>query len=147
MKYEPIITEVGRGGTSGDAPCQSHTVIDDPTRSISNGGIGGICDNGPFFNTSLGGRWIRFVGKGGTRIPTSPVGIMHCGAFVGMWMNTSLPMTIGTSINVTACWFMYSRHFCFGFSESTRCSIMNCGDFYVYFLAPIGMCNGRYCTG
>ncbi|CAF0975990.1 unnamed protein product [Rotaria sp. Silwood1] len=81
------IYDVGNGGTSNDPPCSSYTVVNDPLRSIATSGIGGSCDNGPLFNTSIGGRWIRFIGTGGTTIPLTPPGIYHCGAFLAGWYN------------------------------------------------------------
>ncbi|CAF1224271.1 unnamed protein product [Rotaria sp. Silwood1] len=87
MLTTSTIYDVGNGGTSNDPPCSSYTVVNDPLRSIATSGIGGSCDNGPLFNTSIGGRWIRFIGTGGTTIPLTPPGIYHCGAFLAGWYN------------------------------------------------------------
>ncbi|CAF4915956.1 unnamed protein product, partial [Rotaria sp. Silwood2] len=60
------IFDIGNDGASGDPPCSSYTVVNDPSRNIATSGIGGSCDNGLLFNTNIGDRWIRFIGTGGT---------------------------------------------------------------------------------
>ncbi|CAF1260983.1 unnamed protein product [Rotaria sordida] len=61
--------------------------------------MGGSCDNGPLFNTSIGGRWIRFMGTGGTIIPMASPGTNHCGAYLAGWSNGTLPSIIGTIVS------------------------------------------------
>ncbi len=137
-----IIREVGDGGASGSPPCSSHTVINDPSRNMRSSGIGGTCDNGPFFNTSIGGRWIRFKGTGGTVMPHTSPGFNHCGSFLAGWYNGTLPLTEDTVVNGTVCFS----------GDASSCqfpiyiSIINCDYFYVYFLRPVEVCNARYCT-
>ncbi|UJR32804.1 hypothetical protein I4U23_020266 [Adineta vaga] len=138
----PIIYEVGEGGTSNDAPCSSHTVINDPLRNVAATGIGGTCDSGSFFDTSIGGRWIRFVGTGGTMIPMTPTGFMRCGAYLTVWFNGTLPSTSNAIVNTNACVDLQTGVCAF----PIEISIVKCIDFYVYFLRPLLMCNARYCT-
>ena len=138
-----IIYDVGNGGISSDPPCSSHTVIDDPLRNVNQPGTGGTCDDGPLFNTSIGGRWIRFIGTGGTMIPLSSPGVNHCGAYLAAWFNGSLPSTIGTISPGNICVESQTVVMC-GLVPNT--TVVNCGNFYVYFLQPFIMCNARYCT-
>lgn len=138
-----IIYDVGNGGISGDPPCSSHTVINDPSRNVNQSGIGGTCDNGPLFDTSIGGRWIRFLGTGGTMIPQSSPGANHCSAFLVAWSNASLPSTIGVISLANICVESQSIAMC---SITPNTKIVNCDSFYVYFLQPLIMCNARYCT-
>ncbi len=49
--------------------CYNYTTIDDPTRNI-NQGTGSNADQSYF---ASGPQWVRFVGSGGTEIPTSAV--------------------------------------------------------------------------
>ncbi|CAF4143813.1 unnamed protein product [Rotaria sp. Silwood2] len=93
-----MIFDVGNGGASGDPPCSSYTVVNDPMRNIATSGTGGTCDKGPLFNTSIGGRWIRFMGIGGTIIPLISPGVNHCGAFLVGWFNGTLPSIIETIV-------------------------------------------------
>ena len=139
----PIIYDVGNGGISGDPPCSSHTVVNDPVRNVNAPGMGGACDNGPLFNTSIGGRWIRFVGTGGTLVAQNSPGVNHCGAFLSTWFNGSLPSTIGTMSSGDICAASYIGPLC---QFAGNASVVNCGSFYVYFLPPLVLCNSRYCT-
>ncbi|CAF4994962.1 unnamed protein product, partial [Rotaria sp. Silwood1] len=93
------IYDVGNGGASDDPPCSSYTVVNDPSRNIATPGMGGACDNGPLFNTNIGGRWIRFMGKGGTIIPVTSPGMNHCSAYLSGWFNGTLPSTIEAIVN------------------------------------------------
>jgi hypothetical protein len=136
------IYDVGNGGISNDPPCSSHTVVNDPSRNVGTSGIGGACDNGPLFNTSIGGRWIRFLGTGGTMIPSTSPGRQHCSAYLAGWANVTLPSTNGTVANGTGC-FETIIAIC-GFQIDIE--IVNCNTFYVYFLPPLSFCNARYCT-
>ncbi|CAF3662663.1 unnamed protein product [Rotaria sp. Silwood1] len=52
------IYDVGDGEISNDTSCSSHTVVNDRSRNIATYGMDGSCDNGPLFNTCIGGRWI-----------------------------------------------------------------------------------------
>ncbi|CAM4941199.1 unnamed protein product [Rotaria socialis] len=137
------IYDVGNGGTSDDgSPCASYTIVNDPSRNIATSGIGGACDNGPLFNTTIGGRWIRFVGTGGIIIPLQSPGENHCGAFLAGWLNGALPTIIGVPVSGEVCFNVYGA-VCQGINFV---SIVNCDGFYVYFLPPMIMCNARYCT-
>ncbi|CAF1087863.1 unnamed protein product [Adineta ricciae] len=138
----PIIYEVGEGGASGHSPCTSYTVIDDPLRNVASPSIGGTCDTGPFFNTSIGGRWTRFVGTGGTMIPVTSVGTQHCGAYLTTWINGTLPTTSNVIVNSTVCTDGIAVP-CLG---QLPVSLIKCNTFYVYFLSPLPYCNARYCT-
>lgn len=133
---------MGNGGISGNPPCLSHTVVNDPSRNVNTGGMGGACDDGPLFNTSIGGRWIRFVGNGGTMIPSNSPGMQHCSAFLAGWSNITLPSIIETLANGIGC-FETLASIC-GYERDIK--IVNCGTFYVYFLVPLSFCNARYCT-
>jgi hypothetical protein len=140
----PIATiyEVGGGGISGGPPCSSYTVIDDPSRNTDKPGMGGTCDDGPLFNTNIGGRWVRFMGIGGTMIPPYSPGTQHCSAYLTGWSNMTLPSTTNTLVNGTVCFDAIVSE-CTFIMDMT---VVNCGSFYVYFLPPVQFCNARYCT-
>lgn len=134
--------EIGSGGDSGAWPCTSHTVINDPTRNMNTLGIGAPCDNGLFFNTTIGGRWIRFTGSGGTTIPNSSPGFNRCGAYMAGWSNSSPPAMYNSTIHGFACFDSIVAACIY----SVRISIINCNSFFVYFLPELLVCNARYCT-
>ncbi|CAF2570507.1 unnamed protein product [Rotaria sp. Silwood2] len=136
------VFDIGNGGASGDPPCSSYTVVNDPLRNIARYGMGGSCDNGPLFNTNIGGRWIRFIGTGGTIIPLTSPGMNHCGAYLTGWFNGTLPSTVGTIVSGNVC-FDAPNIIC---EISSSVSVTYCNSFYVYFLPPLILCNSRYCT-
>ncbi len=136
-----VVSSVSIGSQIG-APCTSYTTINDPTRNAAGTGIYSTCDNGPLFNTSNGGSWIRFEGTGGTTIPLTSPGMYHCGGFLSGWYNDTLPTTVGTVVDGFVC-FEINGHSCPFFMDV---SVVNCSGFYVYFLPPIIVCNARYCT-
>ena len=133
---------MGGGGASGGPPCSSYTVVNDPSRNVYTPGFGGTCDNGALFNTDIDGRWIRFMGTGGTIIPGNSLGINHCGSYLAGWYNGTLPGTAGTISNGTVCFDSIGSTCIFIRSAA----VANCDTFYVYFLPPVIVCNARYCT-
>ncbi|CAF3692411.1 unnamed protein product [Rotaria sp. Silwood1] len=136
-----LVSSISIGNQSG-LPCSSYTTIDDPSRNVAQSSLFGSCDNGSPFNASNGGSWIRFIGTGGTIIPLAAPAQGHCGAYVGGWFNGTLPTTVSSVGNGTACFSMNTVP-CF---LASSVSIINCGGFYVYFLPPVSVCNTRYCT-
>jgi hypothetical protein len=112
-------------------------------RNVNTPGIGGTCDDGPLFNTSIGGRWIRFIGTSGTIISLTSPGINHCGAYIPGWFNGTLPSTTEEVVSAEICFDMPIGPYC---NLVLNASVVNCGSFYTYFLPPVPICNGRYCT-
>ncbi|CAF0790865.1 unnamed protein product [Adineta steineri] len=137
-----IMTSSVSIGSQSGAPCSSYTTIDDPTRNVANSGMFGTCDEGPIFNSSNSGAWIRFVGSSGTIIALSPPGSNHCGDYGAIWLNSTLPTTVGTMINGTLCYDVDGGT-CYAIDTT---QILYCtGSFYIYFLSPVIFCNARYC--
>ena len=132
-------------GDQSGSPCSSstYTSINDPSRSYNFTNSHRTCDNGYPFITSNGGAWIRFEGSGGTNIPTWPIDINHCGGYLSIWSNTSLPTVMNASTNITLCYSNYLNS-CHLIQEAP---VVYCpGGYYVYFLRPVYFCNTRYCT-
>ena len=139
----PEIYEVGNGGGIDSIdPCSSHTVINDPTRNFNYTQAAGVCDDSPLFITSIGGRWIRFLGSGGTLLSSIILQHNRCGAYLPIWSNMTLPTIVNTITNGSACFHGYSIR-CFGDFDI---SVIKCTDFYAYFLPPVTLCKSRYCT-
>ncbi|CAF3692424.1 unnamed protein product [Rotaria sp. Silwood1] len=136
-----LVSSISIGNQSGP-PCSSYTTIDDPSRNIAQSSLYALCDRGSPFNTSNGGSWIRFIGTGGTILPLTAPAQGRCGAYMVGWFNGTLPTTVNTAVNGTACFSMNSVPCPF----SVFILVMNCSGFYVYFLPPAPACNGRYCT-
>lgn len=136
-----VVTSTISIGSQTGAPCSSYTTINDPTRNINYKG-GSACDRVSLFNATDGGSWIRFIGTGGTTIPTTPIIKAACGAYVPGWHNGTLPPNVGDIVNGTIC-FSVDYILCISTLGTT---IVNCGGFYIYLLLPSAICSSRYCT-
>ena len=119
--------------------CYQHQVINDPSRSSNATGNNVSCDQSVFNYTTT---WVRFVGEGGTQIPTSPVMGNRCGTHAGGWYSGIMPNDVYSTTNGTVC-FSYSGNTCFGKGVM---QVTNCGSFYVYGLTRPPGCSFRYCT-
>ncbi|CAF3411080.1 unnamed protein product [Rotaria sp. Silwood1] len=130
-------------GSQTGSGCTGYTEINDPTRSISYVGSLNSCDNGPIFNATNGGAWIRFVGTGGDKIPMVSAGTNHCGGYLSGWYNDTLPLTQDVVISGTVCFDAPGGECIF----SVSISVIHCSaGYYVYFLSPLSICSARYCT-
>ncbi|CAF3684254.1 unnamed protein product [Adineta steineri] len=118
--------------------CSSYTLINDTTRSV-NVTTSGNCDDS-FFGSHA--KWFRFVGVGGTQIPTSPVPIYRCNADAPGWYAGQMPTNPNTTTNGTVC-FNWDSDNC---NWNISISVTNCGSYYVYQLSTPPTCNLRYCT-
>ncbi|CAF1037239.1 unnamed protein product [Adineta ricciae] len=129
-------------GSQTGLPCSSYTTINDPTRSVTQTTVYGVCDQSEIFNATTHGSWIRFVGAGGTTIPLLSPAPPACGAYVVGWFNGTMPTTPGTSMNATICFSVYQSVVLI----ERQIEVMNCNGFFIYLLPPVDLCNGRYCT-
>jgi len=118
--------------------CYNYTTIDDPTRNI-NEGRGSNADQDYF---SSGPQWIRFVGAGGTEIPTSAAAMYHCTTNAAGWYSGTMPSVLDTTVNGTVC-YTWNSNSC---SYSNQIQVTNCGSYYVYHLTAPPACYLRYCT-
>ncbi|CAF4450355.1 unnamed protein product, partial [Adineta steineri] len=113
--------------------------INDPTRTVNVTTGSSTCDQSLF---SSGTRWVRFVGVGGTQIPTSPVAMDRCNASATGWYSGQMPVGVDTTINGTVC-FNFAPHNCYW---NSSIAVTNCGSYYVYQLDAPPTCDLRYCT-
>ncbi|CAF1601997.1 unnamed protein product [Adineta ricciae] len=119
--------------------CYKHQIINDPSRSSNATGNNLLCDQSVFNYTTT---WVRFVGEGGTQIPTSAVMSNRCSTNAGGWYSGLMPNDAYSTTNGTVC-FSYGNNPCFG---NVAVQVTNCGSFYVYGLIRPAGCNFRYCT-
>lgn len=119
--------------------CNSHTVIDDPSRNVYSPQTNSLCDQNTFSNP---GTWVRFVGTGGTQIPTSVTQPNQCNTHASGWYTGSMPDAPYTTTSGKVC-FSWSGNTCYG---ESNIKVTHCGSFYVYHLPPTGSCQLRYCT-
>ncbi len=118
--------------------CYNYTTIDDPTRNI-NQGTGSNADQSYF---SSGPQWVRFVGAGGTEIPTSAVAMSQCSTSASGWYSGTMPSVPDTTESGTAC-FTWTQGNC---AYSNQIQVTNCGSYYVYYLSAPTTGGMRYCT-
>ncbi|XP_004855884.1 pancreatic secretory granule membrane major glycoprotein GP2 [Heterocephalus glaber] len=118
-------------------PCQNHTVLDEPSRSIENTVMSNkVCD------VDLRG-WYRFVGEGGVRMSESCVPMRRCQADAPMWLNGTHPFLGDGIVQHTAC-AHWSESCCLW---STNVLVKACpGGYHVYRLESTPTCTLRYCT-
>ncbi|CAF3768407.1 unnamed protein product [Rotaria magnacalcarata] len=83
------------------------------------------------------------MGSGGTIIPLSSPSRNHCGTDTTGWLNGRLPKKIGIIVNESICFASGSDECLISLQASVLCCI---GNFYIYFLSPVSICNPRYCT-
>ncbi|CAF2467919.1 unnamed protein product [Rotaria sp. Silwood2] len=120
--------------------CYSYTAIDDPSRNVNGKGYSLQCDqDNPAFSTP---NWFRFIGTGGTQIPTSIANPDQCGTNAAGWYSGIMPAVSGTTATGTVC-YSWGGSPC---SWSNDIQVTNCGSFYVYKLSKPPICSARYCT-
>ncbi|CAF1302442.1 unnamed protein product [Adineta ricciae] len=120
--------------------CYNYTLINDPTRSINVTSSGSsACDTSIFSSTPM---WVRFVGSGGSKIPTSAVAKYQCNTDAPGWYSGNMPITVNTTTSGSVC-FAWSGSSCYW---NSTISVTNCGWYYVYELVAPSTCSLRYCT-
>jgi hypothetical protein len=153
-----------------------YTNITDPWRSVKHndkgpGGkvagdvqIGTLCDDNMKATGVGGGRWYRFVGSAGDRLPTSPPGIFKCGTDGGGWLSGWDPAPGGHGAQPPVS-FDTPGHYpivtdgvqdatvCFDFGGGYSCdyyapiSMVCCDGFYLWRLSYATVASGtKYCN-
>ena len=117
--------------------------IDDPRRSTKNvwkPGQLAVCDR------TLPWGWYRFTSYVGGQMPTQVVPENHCGTMAPVWLQGDHPfVNDGIVYTRKACINMMGlKNGCF---HSFNIHIRNCGNYYVYYLAPTHGCSIAYCAG
>ena len=117
--------------------CSSNTTFDSAGRNVTSP-YQSLCDS------SLADEWYRLIGDAGSYLPEScpqPQSDV-CGTSFPGWLNGIHPTTSEGVVTRQAC-FSSSTSCC---AYSTTIEIKNCGNFYVYKLAPVPACFSRYCV-
>lgn len=85
--------------------------------------------------------WYRFSGGAGNKMPEYCVNKEHCGTQGPGWLNGSHPSAREGAVRRKVCF--HWRNFCCLFE--TYVTVRNCGEFFVYKLTPVHICDSRYC--
>ncbi|CAF0874414.1 unnamed protein product [Didymodactylos carnosus] len=119
--------------------CSNYTTVNDPTRNINYTATNTSCDN-TFFSYAVA-KWVRFVGTGGTVVPTYSIPVNHCGGYGTMWFNGTYSSTVYGTQNSLICvtWGLVPCY------QSGYIFITNCNTYYVYAVRGPIYC-ARYCT-
>ncbi|KAJ7305829.1 hypothetical protein JRQ81_010195 [Phrynocephalus forsythii] len=116
-------------------PCMTHTVLDQPWRSMSYG-PGSNCDQ-----DKIG--WYRFIGRGGRRMPETCVPVNKCNTAATLWLNGAHPTNDNEIVSRTAC-ADWNSNCCYW---SITVQVKACpGGYYVYKFDGTPSCYLTYCT-
>ncbi|XP_048577990.1 pancreatic secretory granule membrane major glycoprotein GP2-like [Nematostella vectensis] len=115
--------------------CIDYTVLSEPDRNINYVNTDDKCDN------SLGTKWYRFTGDGGTMLPTYEVPRLRCNSRASGYMNGTHPSLEEGIVSRKVCFREFNDP-----CRSINIRVRNCGPFYVYELVSSVTCFARYCT-
>nr|XP_058960212.1 uromodulin-like [Pocillopora verrucosa] len=116
-------------------PCQNYQSLTGSDRKITYGNQNTVCDRG------IHG-WYRFEGAAGTRMPTSCPPKQRCNTHASGWLNGAHPTVADGQVTRTVCFHWGSN--CCNWSRSVN--VINCGDYYVYYITGTPACSLRYCS-
>ena len=119
--------------------CYQHQTINDSSRNVNFGNSPKACDQSTFSSTPT---WVRFVGQGGTQIPTTSPPVSRCGTDAPGWYSGSMPTDTYSTTNGVVC-FSWGGKPC---NWQNNIQVTNCGSYYVYQLSRPSGCSLRYCT-
>ncbi|CAF4694837.1 unnamed protein product, partial [Rotaria magnacalcarata] len=120
--------------------CYNYKTVDEPSRHVNASYIGKQCDKTNSILSTPG--WVRFVGSGGTQLPTYALNSNQCSTDAPGWYSGTMPNTPGLTQNGTVC-FSWEGNSC---KWSNSIQVTNCESYYVYHLSPPATCSLRYCT-
>ncbi|CAH3162725.1 unnamed protein product [Pocillopora meandrina] len=115
--------------------CQNYQSLTGSDRKITYGNQNTVCDRG------IHG-WYRFEGAAGTRMPTSCPPKQRCNTHASGWLNGAHPTVADGQVTRTVCFHWGSN--CCNWSRSVN--VINCGDYYVYYITGTPACSLRYCS-
>ena len=131
------------------AGCQDYKFLTNPNRKTSYatpvGGKQNKCDDSTNSKVSpdwQGPGWYRISPSIGTKIPTSPIAISHCGTGAPGSVNSNTLPALGQTINQTVC-FNWSGDHCY-WNETIK--IKNCVEYLLYDLPTAPHCDLGYCV-
>ena len=115
--------------------CQNYQSLTGSDRKITYGNQNTVCDRG------IHG-WYRFEGAAGTRMPTSCPPKQRCNTHASGWLNGAHPTVADGQVTRTVCFHWGSN--CCNWSRSVK--VINCSDYYVYYITGTPTCSLRYCS-
>ena len=86
--------------------------------------------------------WYRIRPSIGTKIPTSPPKVEHCGTYRSGWISGGSSPGLDQTFDAKVCFVNYGNN-C---SRSVDVKIRNCRNFMLYYLPTTPTCNLGYCV-
>ncbi|CAH3167240.1 unnamed protein product, partial [Pocillopora meandrina] len=122
-------------------PCYNYKNLSDADRkSTYNTPSGGEkCDDKS--SSLISGKWYRFVGDAGTKMPTQCVPGDRCGAVLSGWLKGSHPTLADGEVSSEVC-FTRGGDCC---KKSINIKVKDCGSYFIYKLFNVPSCDLRYC--
>ncbi len=121
---------------------QPYNVFDTAARNKLNFGEPYFCDSGDDpVEDWVGPGWYRFQGNAGLQMASEPVTSNFCGTNRTGYLNTEHPAIADGVVPGQVC-FKLANNDC---ASAVNVQVVNCGDFYLYFLPDVPICDGRYC--
>ncbi|MCK6573847.1 hypothetical protein L6V77_22440 [Myxococcota bacterium] len=115
--------------------CQQYATLSEADRNVAFNDEMIRCDN------QLPAGWYRFGGEAGTRMPTTPPPELSCGTHAPGWMVGEYPGVAEGAVGRQVC-FNWAGDQC---QWSQEIQVRNCGEYYVFNLAPTEVCSLRFC--
>jgi len=122
--------------------CNNYEEINEPrrsTKSVWQPGESPLCDRG------IRSGWYRFTSFGGTKMPENVVPEYHCGTHDPIWLKDFHPSYEEGNVARKACINSFGQND--GCFQSFDINIVNCGNYFVYYLRPLSYCAVAYCAG
>ena len=124
----------------------TYLVLDDPKRNMNFAYDDALCcDNSDSSFKSpdwRGPNWYRVVSPAGSKIPETDVEPRHCNTFATGWLNGTHPSIPHEVVSRTIC-FHTTGDSC---DYTTDVKIRNCGEYFLYYLSEVPICDLRYCS-
>nr|XP_058972479.1 uromodulin-like [Pocillopora verrucosa] len=132
---------IGDGLTCKADPCYNYRNLSDADRKSTyitpNGGE--KCDG--YYSSLIFGKWYRFAGDAGTKMPTQCVPDNRCGAVYSGWLKGGHPTLADGEVFSKVC-FTRGGDCCM---KSRDIKVKDCGSYFIYKLRKVPGCALRYC--
>ena len=136
-----IVLVIASVSSNVPSECWNYQVLSDQTRSVDYFSYSYIpCDN------SLAAGWYRLMGKAGIQLPERPIvnniSPFRCNTHAIAWITQPHPRFGEGKVARTVCFHWFGASCQWSVPQTT---VINCGNYFVYYLKPTPTCHLRYC--
>ena len=141
MPYLLIVLAITSVSSSVPSECWNYQVLSHESRSIDYYFSNSVkCDNG------LAAGWYRLMGKAGSQLPEQPIvnsnSPYRCNTAAIAWITQPHPRFGEGKVARTVCFHWWSNNCQWSVPQTI---VINCGNYFVYYLKPTPGCSMRYC--